>query len=93
MIQLKKRHLDSLKKLQINADCTVTLSNYVAGKEVNVWVTNLSGLSRTFTHGCSALNSTTNATTFTKPATSSARLKYFSIDGDNANTFVSVSHA
>lgn len=84
---------DSLKKLQINDDCIVTLTNYVAGKEVNVWVTNLSGTGRTFTHGCSALNSTTNATTFTIPSTSSARLKYFSIHEDNANTFVSISHA
>ena len=81
---------DSLKKLQINNDCTVTLSNFVAGKIVEVWVTNLSGSNRTFTHGCSALNSTHNPATATIPATSSAYFKYFSIDGDLANTFVSV---
>lgn len=81
---------DSLKKLQINNDCTVSLSNYVAGKVVEVWVTNLSGSNRTFTHGVSALNSTNNSATATIPATSSAYFRYFSIDGDLANTFVTV---
>jgi len=60
---------------------------------VEVWLTNTGGSSRTITHGCSALNSTTNTTTFTIPATSSSYLKYFSIGGDNANTFVTVQHA
>ena len=81
---------DSLKKLQINNDCTITLTNFASGKIVEVWVTNLSGSNRTFTHGVSALNSTNNSATATIPATSSAYFKYFSIDGDLANTFVSV---
>jgi hypothetical protein len=83
----------SLIKANVAADCTVSLSNYVAGKVVEVWLTNTSGLTRTITHGCTSTNSTENATTFTMPGTSSAYLRYFSIDGDNANTFVAIQHA
>ena len=83
----------SLIKANVAADCTVTLSNYIAGKVVEVWLTNTSGLTRTITHGCTATNSTENSTTFAMPATSSAYMRYFSIDGDNANTFVAVQHA
>jgi hypothetical protein len=75
------------------ADITFSLSNYTAGKQVEVWLTNTSGSNRTVTHGCSALNSTVNSTTYTIPATSTAWMKYYSIDGDLANTFVTVSHA
>lgn len=75
------------------ADITFSLSNYTAGKQVEVWLTNTSGSNRSVTHGCSALNSTVNSTTFTIPATSTAWMKYYCIDGDLANTFVTVSHA
>ena len=83
----------SLIKATLAADCTISLSNYIAGKVVEVWLTNTGGLTRTVTHGCSATNSSENATTFSIPGTSSAYLRYFSIDGDNANTFVAVQHA
>jgi hypothetical protein len=83
----------SLIKATLAADCTISLSNYVAGKVVEVWLTNTGGVNRTVTHGCTATNSSENATTFVIPGTSSAYLRYFSIDGDNANTFVSVQHA
>ena len=83
----------SLIKASLVADCTITLSNYVEGKVVEVWLTNTGGTNRTVTHGCTATNSTENSTTFTIPATSSAYLRYFSIDGDNANTFVAIQHA
>jgi hypothetical protein len=83
----------SLVKANIAADCVITLSNYVYGKVVEVWITNTSGVNRTVTHGCSALNSTVNSTTVTVPATSSAYFRYFSIDGDNANTFVAIQNA
>jgi len=82
----------SLIKASLAADCTITLSNYVEGKVVEVWLTNTGGTNRTVTHGCTATNSSENATTFTIPATSSAYLRYFSIDGDNANTFVAIQH-
>jgi hypothetical protein len=80
-------------KANLAADLTVTLSNFVFGKVVEVWLTNTSGLTRTITHGCSSINSSENATTFTMPSTSSAYLRYFSIDGDLANTFVAIQHA
>ena len=82
----------SLIKAELTADLTISLSNYVYGKVVEVWLTNTGGLARTVTHGCTATNSSENSTTFTIPSTSSAYLRYFSIDGDNANTFVAIQH-
>jgi hypothetical protein len=75
------------------ADLTVSHSNFITGKVVEMWLVNTGGAARTITHGISALNSTTNSTTFTIAGTSSAYLKFFSIDGDLANTFVSVVYA
>jgi hypothetical protein len=82
----------SLIKATLTADLTIALSNYVQGKVVEVWLTNTGGTNRTVTHGCTATNSSENSATFTISATSSAHLKYFSIGGDNANTFVAVQH-
>jgi hypothetical protein len=84
---------DVIIKANLAADLTFTLSNFVFGKVVEVWLTNTSGLTRTITHGCSSINSSENATTFTMPSTSSAYLRYFSINGDLANTFVAIQHA
>lgn len=84
---------DSIIKLDLNANMTISFTNYLAGKIVEVWLTNTGGTNRTVTHGCSATNSSENATTFTIPATSSAYIRYFSIDGDLANTFVTAIHA
>lgn len=84
---------DSLKKLEIDNNLNITLSNYTTGKIVELWIVNSSGSNRTVTHGCLALNSTVNSTTVTIPATSCAYFKYFSIDGDNANTFVQINAA
>jgi hypothetical protein len=84
---------DSMVKANLVADLTISHSNFLAGKVVEVWLVNTGGTSRTVTHGLTALNSTTNSTTFTIPSTSSAYLRFFSIDGDLANTFVTVSHA
>jgi len=83
----------SLIKASLAADCTVSLSNYIVGKVVEVWLTNTGGPARTVTHGCTATNSTVNSTTFTMSGTSSAYLRYFSIDSDNANTFVAIEYA
>lgn len=83
----------SLIKATLVADLTISHSNYVAGKVVEVWLTNTGGPARTVTHGCTATNSTTNSTTFTMSGTSSAYLRYFSIDSDNANTFVTIQYA
>ena len=84
---------DSIIRATLTADLTLSFTNYVAGKVVEVWLTNTGGTARTVTHGCSATNSSENATTFNIPATSSAYIRYFSIDGDLANTFVTSVHA
>jgi hypothetical protein len=81
---------DSMVKANLVADLTVSHSNFITGKVVEVWLVNTGGAGRTVTHGLVATNSTTNSTTFNIAATSSAYLKFFSIDGDLANTFVSV---
>jgi hypothetical protein len=84
---------DVIIKANLVADLTFTLTNFVYGKVVEVWLVNTSGSTRTITHGCSATNSSENSSTFTMASTSSAYLKYFSIDGDLANTFVAVQSA
>jgi hypothetical protein len=81
---------DSLIKFDVNADASITLSNYVYGKVVEVWITNSAAQNKTITHGCLANNSTSKATSFTILSNSCAYLRYFSIDGDQANTFVSI---
>jgi len=80
-------------RANIAADYAISFSNYVQGKVVEVWITNTSGVNRTFTHGCTAINSTTNSTTYTHLATSTIVAKYMSFDGDAANVLVQVVHA
>lgn len=84
---------NSLLRAQTATGLTVSFSNYIAGKVVELWVTNTSGQGQTFTHGCSAINSTVNSTTYSIPATSSIVARYVSFDGDLANTFVSIIHS
>jgi hypothetical protein len=84
---------DSMIKANLVADLTVSHSNFIAGKVVELWLVNSDGTQRTVTHGLSALNSTTNSTTFNIPATSCAHIRYFVANGDLANTFVKVSKA
>jgi hypothetical protein len=84
---------DSMIKANLTADLTISHQNFVAGKVVEVWLVNTGGTNRTVTHGCAALSSTTNSLTFTISATSCAHLKFFSIDGNLANTFVQVTNS
>jgi len=84
---------DSIMKANTSAGVTVSLSNFLAGKVVEIWITNTSGGSQTFTHGCSALASTVNATTYNIPSTSSILAKYMCFNNDAANVFVSIIHA
>ena len=85
--------IDSMIKANLVADLTISHSNFITGKVVEMWLVNQGGTARTITHGLVATNSTINSADFNIPATSSAYLKFFSIDGDLANTFVSVVHA
>jgi hypothetical protein len=84
---------DSVVRAQTSAGLVMTLSSFVVGKSVEAWITNRSGLSQTFTHGCTATNSTVNSTTYAIPATSSIFVKYWCMDGTLANTFVAITHA
>ena len=84
---------DSMIKANLVADLTVSHSNFISGKVVELWLVNSSGTQKTITHGISALNSTVHNTTFNMPASSCAHLRYFVANGDLANTFVKVSHA
>lgn len=84
---------DSMVRATLVAPLTISLSNYTYGKVVELWLTNTDNQNRAVTHGCFANNSTIGATSFNLTAGRSAYLRYFSIDGDNANTFVSVNYS
>ena len=84
---------NSLYKFTCNATTTISLSGYQYGKVVEVWLKNVDNNNHTVTHGCQANNSTVGATSFSLTAGHSAYLRYFSIDGDNANTYVSVNYS
>jgi hypothetical protein len=80
----------------VGASLGVTLSNFVPGTEVTVVATNPNtggGANRTITHGCSGLNSSVGALTFTLGGTTTAFLKYYSFGNDIANTYVQVTYS
>lgn len=81
---------NSVIKANTTAGVTVSFSNYIAGKVVDVWLTNTSGGTQTITHGCTAQNSTKNLTTFSLPGTCTAYMKYYCVGGDSANVFVAI---
>ena len=81
---------DSVVRAQTSVGLVVTLSSFVVGKSVEAWITNTAGTNQTFTHGCSAVNSTINSTTYAIPSTSSIFVKYWCMDGTLANTFVAI---
>lgn len=84
---------DSVIRATTAAGVTVSFANYTAGKVVDMWITNTAGTNQTFTHGCTALNSTVNATTYSIPGTSTIYVKYICFGTDIGNTFVSITHA
>ena len=87
---------NSLYKFNCNATTTINLNGYSVGKVVEVWLTNVdtgAGSNHTITHGCYANNSTIGVASFTLSSLHSAYLRYFSIGGDLANTFVSVNYS
>jgi hypothetical protein len=81
---------NSVVRAQTAAGLVVTLSSFVVGKSVEAWITNTAGGGQTFTHGCTATNSTVNSTTYSIPATSTIFVKYWCMDGTLANTFVAI---
>lgn len=84
---------DSLIRANVAADYAISFSNYTPGKVVELWVTNISGNQRTFTHGCTAINSTTNSLTYNHAATSSIVARYSCFGSESANVLVAVTHA
>jgi hypothetical protein len=86
---------DAIVRANLSANFTVTPASFVAGKTIDVWLTNTAtggGSAKTITHGISALNSTVGATTFTLAGTQTAWLKYMCADGTLANTFVAITY-
>ncbi len=84
---------DSMIRGTFAATVTNSFTNYVAGKVVEMWLTNTAGNGQTVVHGCLANNSTIGSTSLSIASGRSVFLKYFSIDGDQANTFVAVTYA
>lgn len=83
---------DSMIRATFTSTLTMSFSNYTYGKVVEVWVTNTAGTGQTINLGTQANNSTTGSTTLSVASQRSAKLQYFSIDGDLANTFVAVTY-
>jgi hypothetical protein len=81
---------DSVIRTNTSTGLIVSFANFTAGKVVEMWITNTAGTGQTFTHGCSAINSTNHSTTHSIPATSSIYAKYISFGTDVGNTFVAL---
>ncbi len=84
---------DSMIRATFSSTLTMSLSNYIEGKVVEVWLTNTAGNGQTINLGILANNSTTGSTTLSVASGRSAKLKYFSIDADLANTFCAITYA
>jgi hypothetical protein len=87
---------DTWVRANIAANMAVTLGNFRAGSDIVLFITNTAsggGSNKTITHGCSALNSTVGATTFTLSGQTTARIKYYCFDGDLANVYASISYS
>ncbi len=84
---------DSMIRATYSSTLTMSFSNYTYGKVVEVWLTNTAGNGQTINLGVLANNSTTGSSTLTVAASRSAKLQYFSIDGDLSNTFCAITYA
>ena len=84
---------DSMIRAEFSSTLTISFSNYTYGKVVECWLTNTAGNGQTINLGALANNTTTGSTTLSVAAGRSAKLQYFSIDGDLANTFVAITYA
>ena len=81
-------------RVTVGASLTITPTGFGDGYETEVVIINPNtggGAARTITHGCSAQNSSVGATTFALGGTTTAFVKYYSFDGDLANTYVKIS--
>jgi hypothetical protein len=84
---------DSMVRAEFNSTLTMSFTNYTYGKVVEAWLTNTAGNGQTINMGVLANNSTTGSASLSVASGRSAKLQYFSIDGDLSNTFVAVTYA
>jgi hypothetical protein len=84
---------DSMIRATYSSTLTISFSNYTYGKVVEVWLTNTAGIGQTINLGVLANNSTTGSATLSVASQRSAKLQYFSIDGDLANVFCAITYA
>jgi hypothetical protein len=85
--------IDSMIRATFNSTLTLSLSNYTYGKVVECWFTNTAGNGQTINLGALSNNTTTGSTTLSVASGRSAKLQYFSVDGDLANTFCAITYA
>lgn len=83
---------NAMYKISCNSPITITPSGFTAGKVTEVWLTHYGNNNDAITHGCSALNSTKGSTSFNVNVPTLVYLRYFSVDGDLANTYVSINY-
>ena len=84
---------DTWVRCNVVANMAVTPSNFKVGSEITLFVTNYAtggGSAKTITHGCSAINSTVGATTFTLSGSTTAKMQYYSFGTDVANAYCSI---
>jgi hypothetical protein len=87
---------DKWVKCNVGASLAITPTGFISGADVMVIVTNPNtggGANRTITHGGIAYNSSVGATSFVLGGTTTAFIKYYSLDGDLANTYVQVTYS
>jgi hypothetical protein len=84
---------DAMIRATYNSTLTIDFSNYTDGKVVEAWITNTAGNGQTINLGCLANNTTTGSTTLSVASGRSAKLQYFSINGDLSNTFCAITYA
>jgi hypothetical protein len=84
---------NSMIRATYSSTLTISFSNYTYGKVVEAWITNTAGTGQTINLGVLANNSTTGSATLSVASNRSAKLQYFSIDGDLANTFCAITYA
>jgi hypothetical protein len=83
----------SLVRANTAAGVTITPTNFVPGKFIDVYITNTDNSQHSITHGVAAINSSVGSTSFNLSSYRTAYLRYTSFDGDLANTYVTATYS
>jgi hypothetical protein len=83
---------DAFVRINVDDNTTIVPNGFLAGKVIDVFLTNFAVSTKTITHGLYANNSTIGATTKQMASGSTMYLKYISYDGDLANTYVAITY-